>query len=111
MRNGGPTDSSPKGPHMSTQTTRREILKGSLALAGLGVVGIPEWSLPALAQGETLVPFTDIPENVKWETPPDRRLLDVRTIDGPFTPKNTFATIQHYGHPNAAPTALRLKTP
>ena len=48
---------------------------------------------------ETLVPFTDIPENVRWETPPDRRLLDVRTIDGPFTPKDKFATTQHYGHP------------
>ena len=58
---------------MNTQTTRREILKGSLALAGLGVLGIPEWALPVLAQGETLVPFTDIPENVRWDTPPDRR--------------------------------------
>src|ERR1700730_115829 len=109
MRNGGPTDSSPKGRHMSTQTTRREILKGSLALAGLGVVGIPEWALPALAQGETLVSFTDLPENVKWETPPDRRLLDVRTIDGPFTPKDMFATTQHYGHPEINPATFRLK--
>jgi DMSO/TMAO reductase YedYZ molybdopterin-dependent catalytic subunit len=91
------------------QHTRREILKGSLAVAGLGILSLPEWALPALAQGETLVPFTDIPETVKWETPPDRRLLDVRTIDGPFTPTNTFATIQHYGHPNVEAAAFRLK--
>jgi DMSO/TMAO reductase YedYZ molybdopterin-dependent catalytic subunit len=94
---------------MGTESTRREILKGSLALAGLGVLGIPEWVLPALAQGETLVAFTDIPENVKWETPPDRRLLDVRTIDGPFTPKDRFATTQHYGHPDINPSTFKLK--
>ncbi len=94
---------------MNTQTTRREILKGSLALAGLGVLGIPEWALPALAQGETLVPFTDIPENVRWETPPDRRTLDVSTIDSPFTPRDKFATTQHYGHPDVNPATFRLK--
>ena len=72
---------------MTIQSTRREILRGGLAAAGLGVLGIPEWALPALAQGETVVQFTDIPDNVSWDTPPDRRLLDVRTIDGPFTPE------------------------
>ena len=94
---------------MNTQTTRREILRGSLALAGLGVLGIPEWALPALAQGETLVPFTDIPENVRWETPPDRRTLDVSTIDSPFTPRDKFATTQHYGHPEVNPATFKLK--
>jgi DMSO/TMAO reductase YedYZ molybdopterin-dependent catalytic subunit len=94
---------------MNTPSTRREILKGSLALAALGVLGIPDWALPVLAQGETLVPFTDIPENVRWETPPDRRLLDVRTIDRPFTPRDKFATTQHYGHPEVNPATFRLK--
>ena len=60
---------------MKSVVSRRTILRGGLALAGLGVAGIPEWALPLLAQGETLVPFTDIPENVRWETPPDRRTL------------------------------------
>jgi DMSO/TMAO reductase YedYZ molybdopterin-dependent catalytic subunit len=73
------------------------------------VLGIPEWALPALAQGETLVPFTDIPENVRWEVPPDRRTLDLRTIDGPFTPKDKFATTQHYGHPEVDPATYKLK--
>jgi DMSO/TMAO reductase YedYZ molybdopterin-dependent catalytic subunit len=94
---------------MTMQSSRRDILRGSLALAGLGVLGIPEWALPALAQGETVVPFTDLPENVRWETPPDRRLLDVRTIDGPFTPKDKFATTQHYGHPDVDPATFKLK--
>jgi DMSO/TMAO reductase YedYZ molybdopterin-dependent catalytic subunit len=94
---------------MTIHTTRRDLLKGSLAVAGLGALGIPDWALPVLAQSETLVPFTDIPDNVRWETPPDRRLLDVRTIDGPFTPKDKFATTQHYGHPDIDPATFKLK--
>jgi DMSO/TMAO reductase YedYZ molybdopterin-dependent catalytic subunit len=91
------------------QHSRRDILRGSLAVAGLGVIGIPEWVLPALAQGDTLVPFTDIPDNVRWETPPDRRLLDVRTIEGPFTAPDKFATTQHYGHPTVDMATYKLK--
>jgi DMSO/TMAO reductase YedYZ molybdopterin-dependent catalytic subunit len=94
---------------MTNQRSRREILKGGLAAAGLGVLGVPEWVLPALAQGETLVPFTDIPDNVRWDTPPDRRLLDVRTIEGPFTPADKFATTQHYGHPEIDMATYKLK--
>jgi DMSO/TMAO reductase YedYZ molybdopterin-dependent catalytic subunit len=94
---------------MPNQNSRRDVLRGTLALAGLTAFGIPDWALPALAQSETLVPFTDIPENVRWETPPDRRLLDVRTIDGPFTPKDKFATTQHYGHPDVDPATYRFK--
>jgi DMSO/TMAO reductase YedYZ molybdopterin-dependent catalytic subunit len=94
---------------MPNQTTRRDVLRGSLAVAGLSALRIPDWVLPALAQGETLVPFTDIPENYRWETPPDRRVLDIRTIDGPFTPKDKFATTQHYGHPVIDPATFKLK--
>src|SRR4051812_12184670 len=94
---------------MTMNRTRRGILKGSLAMAGLGVLGIPEWAIPALAQGETLVPFTDIPENFPTVTGPDRRILDLRKIDGPLTPKDQFFTTQHYGHPEVDPVAFRLK--
>lgn len=94
---------------MKTDTTRRTILRGGLALAGLGVMGIPDWALPLLAQSETLVPFTDIPDNVRWETPPDRRTLDLRMVDGPFTPPDKFFTTQHYGHPTVDPTTFKLK--
>jgi DMSO/TMAO reductase YedYZ molybdopterin-dependent catalytic subunit len=94
---------------MKTDTTRRHILKGSLAMAGLGVVGLPEWAMPVLAQGDSVVQFTDIPENVRWETPPDRRTLDVRTIDGPFTPADKYATTQHYGHPDVDMATYKLK--
>ena len=93
---------------MKTTQTRRDMLKGGLAVAGLGVLGMPEWVLPALAQGEVLVPFTDLPETFPAPTV-DRRQLDVRKIDGPFTPKDQFFTTQHYGHPDIDPTAFRLK--
>src|SRR3954463_13702086 len=94
---------------MKTETSRRTILKGSLAMAGLGVIGLPEWAMPVLAQGDSVVQFTDIPENVRWETPPDRRTLDLRSIDGPFTPADKFFTTQHYGHPTVDPTTFKLK--
>src|SRR5215467_207328 len=94
---------------MSTQRTRREILKGSLAFAGLSVFGLPEWALPALAQGETVVPFTDIPANANFTPAADRRTFDIRKIDGPFTPKDQFFTTQHYGHPDVDPATHRLK--
>ena len=93
---------------MTNHKTRREILGGSLAVAGLSVLGIPEWALPALAQSETVVAFTDLPETF----PPaavDRRTFDVRKIDGPFTPKDQFFTTQHYGHPDVDLASYRLK--
>jgi DMSO/TMAO reductase YedYZ molybdopterin-dependent catalytic subunit len=94
---------------MPNPHTRRDLLKGGLVLAGLSVAGLPDWVMPALAQGETLVPFTDIPDNVRWDTPPDRRMLDVRTIEGPFVAKDKFATTQHYGHPDVDLATYKLK--
>jgi hypothetical protein len=44
---------------MMKQHSRRAILRGGVALAGLGVLGFPDWALPVLAQDETLVPFTN----------------------------------------------------
>ena len=94
---------------MAQQATRREVLKGSLAVAGLGMLGLPEWTLPALAQGERLMEFTDIPEDTQWVTPPDRRRLDVRRIDGMYTPIDQFFTVQHYGHPEVDRATYRLR--
>ena len=94
---------------MAKRTTRREILKGSVALAGLGVLGLPDWALPALAQGETLVPFTDLPETITLNRTPDRRIIDIRMIDGPITPIDQFFTTQHYGHPEIDTATHRLR--
>lgn len=94
---------------MTEKPTRRDILKGSLTLAGLTALTFPEWALPALAQGETAVPFTDIPANANFTPAADRRLFDIRKIDGPLTPKDQFFTTQHYGHPDIDVAAYRLK--
>ena len=48
---------------MPEPISRRQVLAGGVAAGTLAVLGLPEWLLPALAQGETLVPFTDIPAN------------------------------------------------
>src|SRR3954470_1933540 len=90
-------------------TPRRDMLKTGLALAGLGIVGIPEWVLPALAQGETVVPFLDFPDRVITTPAADRRIIDIRTISGPFTPKDQWFTTQHYGHPKVDVATFKLQ--
>ena len=94
---------------MTKQITRRDMLKGSIGLAGMGVLGMPEWAFPALAQDETLVPFTDLPETITLERTPDRRIIDIREIDGVFTPADEFFTTQHYGHPEIDVATYRLQ--
>lgn len=94
---------------MSQQHSRRDLLRGTLALTGLGLIGFPQWALPVLAQGETAVPFTDLPPTFNPTPRADTRLVDIRKIDGPFTPKDQFYTTQHYGHPQVDPAAFRLK--
>ena len=69
---------------MTIERSRRDMLKGTLAVSSLALLNIPEWALPALAQGDTLVPFTDAPPAFPAPGPVNRQ-YDVRTIDGPFT--------------------------
>jgi DMSO/TMAO reductase YedYZ molybdopterin-dependent catalytic subunit len=94
---------------LTPDTTRRRLLQGGLAAAGLAALGVPEWVLPALAQGEVVVPFTDIPANANFTPNPVTRQLDIRTISGPFTPKDQFFTTQHYGHPDVDLATFKLK--
>ena len=89
--------------------SRRSVLKGGLAAAGLGLLGIPEWAMPVLALGETIVPFTDIPANFSTNPSDVVRVLDIRTIEGAVTPKDQFFTTQHYGHPAIDAATFRVK--
>jgi DMSO/TMAO reductase YedYZ molybdopterin-dependent catalytic subunit len=93
---------------MSEQITRRDTMKRGLAAAGL-IAMVPDWAIPALAEGETIVPFTDQPANFNPTPSADRRTLDVRKIDGPLTPRDQFFTTQHYGHPVVDPATFTLK--
>ena len=93
---------------MSGDLSRRETLKRGLAAAG--VLALPEWLLPALAQGETDVPFTDVPATFNPRNPNgNNRFLDLRTLDGFITPANDFFFIQHYNKPAIDAAAFRLK--
>jgi DMSO/TMAO reductase YedYZ molybdopterin-dependent catalytic subunit len=93
---------------MTIERSRRDVLKGTLAVTTLALFNIPEWALPALAQGETLVPFADAPPTFPAPGPVNRQ-YDIRTIDGPFSPADRFFTTQHYGHPVVEPATFRLK--
>src|SRR5436309_16140870 len=89
--------------------TRRDAVRRGLSVASLLALP-PEWVTPALAQGETLVPFTDLPPNFNPAPTADRRTLDVQKIEGPLTPADQFFTTQHYGHPvvDAATFVLKI---
>jgi DMSO/TMAO reductase YedYZ molybdopterin-dependent catalytic subunit len=94
---------------MPKKTTRREMIKGSAAFVGLGVLGIPDWAFPMLLQDETLVPFTDLPDPLVLERNPENRIIDIRTIRDMFTPADQFFTTQHMGHPQVDVATYRLR--
>jgi len=94
---------------MAVEMTRRQTLKRGLAAAG-ALALVPEWALPALAQGETDVPFTDIPATFNFSPPNgNNRFLDLRRIDGLMTPADQFFFIQHYNKPEIDAASYRLK--
>jgi DMSO/TMAO reductase YedYZ molybdopterin-dependent catalytic subunit len=88
--------------------TRRDTLKYGLNLAGF--LALADVVLPALAQGETDVPFTDYPANFSvGGTGTPRRTFDIRTIDGFDVGKDKFFVIQHFNQPTIDPNTYRLK--
>jgi DMSO/TMAO reductase YedYZ molybdopterin-dependent catalytic subunit len=96
---------------MKNEMTRRNAVKSGMALAALGMIDVPEWALPALAQGETVISFADWPENYNPTPAPDRRTFDTRTTGttGVYTPADKFFTTQHLGHPEIDPATYQLK--
>ncbi len=93
---------------MQEHITRRETVRRGLAAASLLAL-VPDWAIPALAQSETVVPFTDLPATFNPTPGPDRRTLDIRKIDGPLTPTDQFFTTQHLGHPVIDPATFKLQ--
>ena len=93
------------------ETGRREVLKSGLALGGLAATaGMPFWSKLALAQGEELVPFTDVPEGyaVAPKAPGVTHFVDTRYIDTFYTANDDFYVVQHYGQPEVSADDYRL---
>jgi hypothetical protein len=95
---------------MPNEISRRETLRRGLAATSLLALTVPDWAIPALAQGEREIAFTDVPDTYSpGDTTTRIRSLDIRTIDGPITPKDKFFAIQHYGRPEIDGAAHRLK--
>src|SRR6516162_6449369 len=89
--------------------TRRETLKKGLAATSMFALA-KEWAMPMLAQDASDVPFTDIPQNFNPANPnAATRMLDIRKIDGPITPKDQFFAMQHNNKPEIDGNAYRLK--
>jgi DMSO/TMAO reductase YedYZ molybdopterin-dependent catalytic subunit len=95
---------------MVEQISRRETLRRGLTAASFLAL-VTEGAVPALAQGETDVPFTDYPANFKVNADPAaaNRRIDIRTIDGYATPNDQFFFIQHYNRPEVDASTWRLK--
>ena len=97
---------------MATEMTRREILRAGLVATSMLAISVPEWAVPALAQGETRVEFTDIPDdfNPGNQNSPVR-IYDIRkiTTENTFTPRNEFFTIGHHPTPEIDASTYRLQ--
>jgi len=94
------------------QTSRRDALKSGLAVSGMAATaGMPFWSGIALAQGEELVPFTDVPDGFTAPpaTPGAIHFLDTRQIDSFYTPNDDFYIVQHYNQPVIETGDYRLR--
>jgi DMSO/TMAO reductase YedYZ molybdopterin-dependent catalytic subunit len=90
---------------------RRNALKGGLALGGYAATaGMPFWSELALAQGEELVPFSDMPEG--YAAPPKAPgggyWQNTSLIDSFYTPNDRFYVVQHYGQPEIPESEFEL---
>ncbi len=92
--------------------SRRGVLRTGLALGGTAATaGMGFWSKLALAQGEELVAFTDVPET--FAAPPVApgaiHFLDTRFVDSFYTPNDDFYIVQHYNQPVIAESDYRLR--
>ena len=96
-------------PNEGASINRRSLLKGVMGAAG--VASLPSFVFPALAQGERLVPFTDVPDTFKVGPvrPNAVHYLDTREIDSYFTDNGDFYLVQHYGQPEVDNDSYRLR--
>ena len=88
---------------INRRTAIKKTVNSGAALGALA--SMPHWVLPALAQGEQLVSFTDMPED--YSRPPARQggthYLDTRMIDDFYTDNEDFYVVQHW------PTRIRSR--
>lgn len=92
---------------------RRVMLKRGIntGLALGAVATLPRWAMPALAQNEVLIPFSDMPEDFQRgpAIPGGTHFLDTRQISSFYTDNADFYVVQHYGQPEVDIDNFRLK--
>jgi DMSO/TMAO reductase YedYZ molybdopterin-dependent catalytic subunit len=95
---------------MSEQISRRETFRRGLAATSLLTL-LHELPVPARAQGEVDVPFTDLPANFNPSANLNgpTRQYDIRKIDGMLTPREQFFTTQHFMKPEIDAAKYKLK--
>jgi hypothetical protein len=69
---------------------------------------VPDWAVPARAEGETEIPFTDYPASYKPNSNPSatNQLLHIRTIDGYATPSDQFSLPSTTTGPRSMPDPI-----
>ena len=95
--------------HLTDETgssTRRDLLRGSLAAAGLslGQARWPMFAFPPPGEDETVIPFLD-PQPVN----PDRAMLRWGELTSWITPSEQLFVVKHYGEPEIDPGTWRLE--
>ena len=90
------------------ERSRRRMLQTSMLAAGAAAGA---WVFPALAQGERLVPFTDVPESFQANPvqPNSTHWQDTRQITDFITDNEDFYVVQHYGQPEIDNDSWHLK--
>jgi DMSO/TMAO reductase YedYZ molybdopterin-dependent catalytic subunit len=96
---------------MNMQISRREIIRGGAALAGIAALGVPEWLLAAQSQNEEVVPWTDIPANFNPSPATGLHTLDTRNLQEStfITRAEDFFAVQHYPVPTVDPASYKLR--
>ncbi len=91
---------------------RRKLLKGAIntGLVAVGASTFPGWMMPALAQGEIEVPFTDVPDtfNPQPVRPGATHFQDTRKISSFYSTNDDFYLVQHYGQPEVDNASYQL---
>ncbi len=94
---------------MSTDVTRRDVLQGLFAASvALEFGGIP---VLVLAQGEAVVPFTDVPPPAPLApgAPPPPVRFNPNNLTNFVVSNDEFFAVSHYGMPTVDPATYKLR--
>ncbi|HEX4998019.1 MAG TPA: molybdopterin-dependent oxidoreductase [Terriglobia bacterium] len=86
---------------MAATVSRREMIRSGAVFASASAMALMSGTLPALAQGEEVIAWTDQPAGGGRGGPG----LDTRTVEPSafITSTDNFYLVQHYTQPNTAP--------